>query len=251
MIFVEDRPTVPPWRDALAVYYRKDEEAVVSELLQKAALDNDARERIAEQARALVRAVRTGRRRQGGIDALMQEYDLTTQEGLLLMCLAEALLRIPDGETADALIADKLLEADWSAHLNRSDSLFVNASTFGLMLTGRMIEPSELSDGRVRRVWQGLVRRSSEPVVRQAVRQSMRILGHQFVLGRTIDEALQRAAKNPAYRYSFDMLGEAARTTADAERYLHAYLEAIRTLAKSDPGQDPVSGPGISVKLSA
>ena len=167
------------------------------------------------------------------------------------MCLAEALLRIPDGETADELIADKLLEADWSSHLNRSDSLFVNASTFGLMLTGRMIEPSDLSEGRIRRVWQGLVRRSTEPVVRQAVRQAMRILGHQFVLGRDIDEALQRAARNPAYRYSFDMLGEAARTAADARRYLAAYLAAVETLSASEGAGDPVSGPGISVKLSA
>ncbi len=168
------------------------------------------------------------------------------------MCLAEALLRIPDAETANLLIKDKLADADWERHLGGSESLFVNASTWALMLTGRVIRLDK--DGEdLAGVLRRLVARSGEPVIRQAVTQAMRILGRQFVMGRTIEEALERARgpEKRGYRYSYDMLGEAARTARDAERYDHAYRHAIAAIGRASQGRGPIEGPGISVKLSA
>ena len=168
----------------------------------------------AAQAEQLVHAVRAERVAAGGVDAFLREYDLSSHEGVVLMCLAEALLRIPDAETADKLIEDRLRQGDWEEHLGASASLFVNASTWGLMLTGRILrlDSGALDDlsGYMRR----LVARAGEPVIREALRQAMRILGRQFVMGRTIDEALERArsAEHRAYRHSYDMLGEAALT---------------------------------------
>ncbi len=196
-----------------------------------------------------VRAARLG---QGGLDAFLHEYELSSREGVVLMCLAEALLRIPDAETANLLIKDKLADADWRRHLGGSESLFVNASTWALMLTGRVVsldqEGQDLA-GVLRR----LVARSGEPVIRQAVTQAMRILGRQFVMGRTIDEALERARANEkrGYRYSYDMLGESARTMKDAERYDRSYRAAIAAIGRAAAGRGPIEGPGISVKLSA
>ena len=172
------------------------------------------------------------------------------------MCLAEALLRIPDDATAEKLIADKLSEADWEGHLGRSDSLFVNASTWGLMLTGRIVRLSPATTGNFRKALQKLVGKSSEPVIRLAVRQAMRLMGHQFVMGRTIEEAMDHARSKAQKRYlhSYDMLGEAALTAADAKRYLASYHRAIKTIgAKAAVPHDAavIERPGISVKLSA
>jgi RHH-type transcriptional regulator, proline utilization regulon repressor / proline dehydrogenase / delta 1-pyrroline-5-carboxylate dehydrogenase len=206
----------------------------------------------------LVRRVRARAADQGAIEAFMRQYDLGSEEGVLLMCVAEALLRIPDQDTADRLIRDKLGDADWQRHLGRSDSVLVNASTWGLMLTGHLVELGDDARRDMRGAFRRMVGRVGEPVIRLAVRQAMRIMGHQFVMGRTIDEALARSRKggNAAYRYSFDMLGEAALTERDAQRYLQAYREAIAAIGRANADRagnaaDPFGAPSISVKLSA
>ena len=253
MIFSERPTAAAPLRQRLRDAYRADETAVVEQLLREAELPAELLDRIAARARDLVRKVREQRVGQGGIDAFMHEYQLSSREGVVLMCLAEALLRIPDAETVDELIKDKLADADWEKHLGTSESLLVNASTWALMLTGRIMrfDSAETRDlgGMLRR----LVVRSGEPVIRQAVTQAMRILGRQFVMGRDIGEALERAEamEKRGYRYSYDMLGEAARTMRDAERYDRAYHDAIGAIGKAAGGRGPFVGPGISVKLSA
>jgi RHH-type proline utilization regulon transcriptional repressor/proline dehydrogenase/delta 1-pyrroline-5-carboxylate dehydrogenase len=188
----------------------------------------------------------------GGIDAFLHEYALSSPEGVALMCLAEALLRIPDSDTIDRLIRDKLAAADWQSHLGHSGSVFVNASTWALMLTGRMLRDDH-SPNDFGHALHRFVARSGEPVVRQAVLAAMRILGRQFVMGRTIDEALDRAraTERQGYRHSYDMLGEAAKTAHDAERYHTAYAHAIAAIGGAAGGRSVEAAPGISVKLSA
>jgi RHH-type proline utilization regulon transcriptional repressor/proline dehydrogenase/delta 1-pyrroline-5-carboxylate dehydrogenase len=253
LVFDRPLPVAGTSWSAIAALYRADETEVVERLLAELQLAPDQLDRIAERARALVVEVRRQRIGQGGLDAFLHEYALSSQEGVVLMCLAEALLRIPDAETADRLIRDKLRLADWEKHLGKSESLFVNASTWALMLTGRVVKLGEFRDRDLGSVFGRLVSRSGEPVIRQAMMQAMRILGRQFVMGRTIEEALERAkAEEPlGYRHSYDMLGEAARTAKDAARYLEAYAQAIRALGKASRGRGPVESPGISVKLSA
>ena len=253
MIFSKADAKRPAWRNAVAKNYRVDEDMLVEVLLKEATLSEIAVQRIHDQARLFVVAVRKGRHNQGGIDAFMQQYDLSTQEGLVLMCLAEALLRIPDADTADALIEDKLSGSHWEDYIGKSESLFVNASTLGLMITGKILTESANPQNKVKTIWNNLIKRSGEPVIRQAMRQAMRIMGFQFVLGRNIDEALRRADEGASkgYRYSFDMLGEAARTQKAAEDYFKAYEVAIKALAKDQKGGGPVVENGISVKLSA
>ncbi len=234
-----------------------DESACVRELARLAKLPPREQARVQEIARALVSEVRSQRSAQGGIDAFMQEYALSSEEGIVLMCLAEALLRIPDDETADRLIADKLAGRDWERHMGRSESLFVNASAWGLMLTGRFIELGRDTKTDISGYIAGLVKRSGEPVIRQAMRQAMRIMGRQFVLGRTIGEAIARAQpkEEQGYRFSYDMLGEAAMTRADAERYRAAYAHALAEVAKAagkSSASDPIfARPSLSLKLSA
>ncbi len=247
----------PPQRDRLraeiADWHRRDETQAVEALLDAAHLQQASLDRIAEHARTLVGEVRRHRLGKGGIDAFMQEYELSSQEGVVLMCLAEALLRIPDQETADALIRDKLGPADWEKHVGNSDSVFVNASTWALMLTGRVVSLHDYREQSLKSVLGRLVNRVGEPMIRQSVTQGMRILGRQFVMGRTIEEALARASADEkrGYRHSFDMLGEAAHTAADAKRYLDAYHGAIATIGKHSAGRGPIDSSGISVKLSA
>lgn len=233
--------------------YHADEAEVVGRLLKAAKIDPATRERINERARKLVSAVRRLKEKRGLLDAFMQEYDLSSEEGVVLMCLAEALLRIPDDETAEKLIADKLGEANWESHLGKSSSVMVNASTWGLMLTGKLVALSETGQSNFKTVIRRLVNRSGEPVVRTAIRQAMRIMGHQYVMGRTIDEALDRSyeKKNLKYRHSFDMLGEAALTGADAERYMESYRSGIRSIGTRKRPDDIFAAPSISVKLSA
>ena len=246
-------------RDEIASYHLADESRLVGGLIERAVYTADERRRIAEVAVNLVTAVRAGRSSQGGIDALMHEYGLSSEEGVILMCLAEALLRIPDAETADALIAEKIGDGQWESHLGGSDSMLVNASTWGLLLTGRIVKLGRATGGGPLNVLKRLVARSGEPVIRQALRQSLRVMGDQFVLGRTIEEALQRAAtlEKRGYRFSYDMLGEAARTAADAERYFQRYVTAIEAVGKAAGPFTAVHGdalmqrPGLSVKLSA
>ena len=235
--------------------YLADEQALVNELKALADPGEAARGRIRDTAAELVAAVRKNKAREGGMDAFLQQYDLSSEEGVLLMCIAEALLRIPDADTADKLIADKITAARWKEHLGTSDSLFVNASTWGLMLTGQLLKVDEAIRVNPAQMLAKIASRAGEPVVRTAMRQAMRIMGHQFVMGRTIKEALERSVskRNRAYRYSFDMLGEAALTAADARRYFESYYSAIDEIgaAPRRPEDDIFSTPSISVKLSA
>jgi RHH-type proline utilization regulon transcriptional repressor/proline dehydrogenase/delta 1-pyrroline-5-carboxylate dehydrogenase len=236
-----------------------DEARLMDGLVARAGFALDERARVANLAARLVRAARDNRHKHGGIDAFMHEYGLSSEEGVILMCLAEALLRIPDKDTADALIAEKIGGGHWEKHLGRSDSLFVNASTFGLMLTGRVVRLGRDKGTGPAAILKRLVSRSGEPVIRQALRQAMRVLGDSFVLGRSIEEALARAAPLEAkgYRFSFDMLGERARTASDAERYFGRYLAAVEAVGKAHPAEaglrprDLPARPSISVKLSA
>src|SRR5690606_9661124 len=197
----------------------------------------------------LVRQVRASSSRHF-MEEFLSEYGLSTTEGVALMCLAEALLRVPDTATVDDLIRDKIASHNWSAHSGESASIFVNASTWALMLTGRVLEEGEAGIDRTLRV---MVRRLGEPVIRRAVGAAMRELGEQFVLGRSIEEALQRGQPltRKGYFYSYDMLGEAARTEVDALRYYQAYAQAIATLKRFSDHGDVRANPGISVKLSA
>jgi RHH-type proline utilization regulon transcriptional repressor/proline dehydrogenase/delta 1-pyrroline-5-carboxylate dehydrogenase len=252
MLFKE-RPGKPSsLRARLRAATRADETAIVEEMLAEAAFSSELQDRIAARARTLVDTVRRERIGQGGIDAFMHAYELSSKEGVVLMCLAEALLRIPDPDTANSLIRDKLRDADFDRHLGESDSLFVNASTWALMLTGRIMR-LDSTGGDLKGVLNRLVTRSGEPVIRQAVTQAMRILGRQFVMGRTIGEAIERAEilEAKGYRYSYDMLGEAARTQPDAMRYFEAYEHAIAAIGKAAGGRGPIESPGISIKLSA
>jgi RHH-type transcriptional regulator, proline utilization regulon repressor / proline dehydrogenase / delta 1-pyrroline-5-carboxylate dehydrogenase len=229
--------------------YLADEQATVRARIETAALDDEARGQIVAQARDFVRAIREAEEDIQGIDALMAEYDLSSEEGIVLMCLAEALLRIPDGETADKLIRDKLAKGHWDEHLGHSDSTFVNASTWGLMLTGRFVQLGSRTQAHPSSFLKGMVSRLGEPVLRLAMRHAMEIVGRQFVLGETIEQALKRSREpgNQRYCYSYDMLGEAALTADDSKRFLESYLRSIETIG----AQNEVKDAGISVKLSA
>ena len=252
LVFASPPPAADPLRQAVRVAYRADEAEAVARLLGVATLPVEASERISRRAYDLVAEARRRRLRKGGIDALLHEYALSTPEGVALMCLAEALLRIPDAGTIDRLIRDKLAPADWASHLGRSRSLLVNASTWALMLTGRLMGDAQ-AQGDLAHALHHLLARSGEPVVRQAVTAAIRVLARQFVMGRNIVEALERAApaERLGYRHSYDMLGEAARSAADAERYFAAYDEAIAAIGAAAGGRDILAAPGISVKLSA
>ncbi|MFC5302758.1 bifunctional proline dehydrogenase/L-glutamate gamma-semialdehyde dehydrogenase PutA [Azospira restricta] len=238
-------------REAIRAAYRRDEGACVAALAQELAAADYDRDAVAREARALVEAVRRQRSRASGVDHLMHEFSLSSQEGVALMCLAEALLRIPDAATVDRLIRDKLSRGDWAAHLGGSPSLFVNAATWGLLITGKLVTTHSESvlGGALSRI----LAKGGEPLIRKGIDFAMRLLGQQFVMGETIESALQRSQANEArgYGHSFDMLGEAALTAADAERYTAAYVQAIHAIGRAAGGRGVVAGPGISVKLSA
>jgi RHH-type proline utilization regulon transcriptional repressor/proline dehydrogenase/delta 1-pyrroline-5-carboxylate dehydrogenase len=243
-------------REAIRANYHADESLAVARLLPAAMLDPAADARVAALASGLVERVRTGQKAAAGMQSFLQEYDLSSQEGVLLMCVAEALLRIPDALTADQLIRDKFARGEWDRHLGQSDSALVNAGTWAMLLTGKLVAvepPAGLGLGG----WlAGLAARAGEPVVRLALRQGMKLMAEQFVMGRTIGEALARArsAGQSAFRHSYDMLGEAAFTAADAGRYFTAYEDAIDAISASAaklPAQSVFERPGISIKLSA
>jgi RHH-type proline utilization regulon transcriptional repressor/proline dehydrogenase/delta 1-pyrroline-5-carboxylate dehydrogenase len=242
-----------PARARITAAWLRDEAEAVDQALAAASLAPDERERVLASAADLATRVRARSAGQSAVESFMRQYDLSSTEGVLLMCVAEALLRIPDNATADKLIRDKLGEADWKKHLGGSDSLFVNASTWGLLLTGKLANLADDARDNFGGSMRRLLGRAGEPAIRLAVRQAMRVMGQQFVMGRSIDEALQRAAQkdNAAYRYSFDMLGEAALTQPDAERYQQAYRDAITALGKHPAAGDVLEAPSISVKLSA
>jgi len=237
-------------RTALREAYRQEEEACIAERLKQAAPATAVHGEAKRIAAKLVEGARA--HKASGLDAFLQTYGLGTDEGIALMCLAEALLRVPDAATADALIHDKLGGIDWSEHLGESGSTFVNAATFSLMLTGQVLDQRRAKADGLGAVLKRAVGRLGEPVIRQATLQAMKILGGQFVFGRTIDEALERAApeRKQNLTHSFDMLGEAAMTFADAERYRLSYEMALDRIAQ-EAGAGVVRSPGISVKLSA
>lgn len=256
---LRDKAQPLPPRDEIAAHHLVDEMRLLDRLLERAVFSEDERRRCADVARRLVHSARASQEKHSGVDAFMREYGLSSEEGVILMCIAEALLRIPDSETADELIAEKISGGDWQRHLGHSDSLFVNASTWALLLTGRVVKLRSASGANPLDAIKRLVARSGEPVIRQAVRQAVKVLGDQFVLGRTIKEALVRAQPyaDKGYLFSYDMLGEGARTQKDADAYFERYMAAIDAIGNA---AGPFAAmhvdalyrrPGMSVKLSA
>lgn len=243
-------PAQTALRQAITDAYRRNEIEAVQDMLQRAQMSDEERNAASELARRLVTQVRAGRTKAGGVDALMHEFSLSSEEGIALMCLAEALLRIPDNATRDRLIADKISDGNWKSHLNNSPSLFVNAAAWGLLITGKL---TATNDRQMSSALSRLISKGGAPLIRQGVNYAMRLLGKQFVTGQTIEEALQNGKEREkmGYRFSFDMLGEAAYTQADADRYYRDYVEAIHAIGKDAAGQGVYEGNGISVKLSA
>ncbi|GAC16792.1 bifunctional proline dehydrogenase/L-glutamate gamma-semialdehyde dehydrogenase PutA [Aliiglaciecola lipolytica] len=253
MLFDGNLVTNCPIRQKIRDFYRIDENLAVDHILPDAEVSVSARSRAWERARKMVLRIRREQEGHGGVDALLNEYSLSTAEGVVLMCLAEALLRVPDKKSQDALIRDKLSKGVWSSHLGTSDSIFVNASSWGLLLTGNMVS---YTDHRKRNSI-GLLKKTlgkmGEPVIRKAMNIAMKVMGKQFVMGENIEDALKRAAEKEqqGYVYSYDMLGEGARTAKDAKEYYDAYEGAIHAIGKAAQSKGPKRSPGISVKLSA
>ncbi|HEV3104526.1 MAG TPA: trifunctional transcriptional regulator/proline dehydrogenase/L-glutamate gamma-semialdehyde dehydrogenase [Trinickia sp.] len=237
-------------RAAITAAYRRPEPECVPFLIGEARLPEPLSAEVKKMATKLVetlRAKRTG----GGVDGLIHEFSLSSQEGVALMCLAEALLRIPDRATRDALIRDKISKGDWKSHVGHAPSLFVNAATWGLMITGKLVTTN--SEAGLSSALTRLIGRGGEPLIRKGVDIAMRLMGEQFVTGETISEALANSRKYEArgFRYSYDMLGEAATTEEDAQRYYASYEQAINAIGKAAGGRGIYEGPGISIKLSA
>ncbi|MEN3159776.1 bifunctional proline dehydrogenase/L-glutamate gamma-semialdehyde dehydrogenase PutA [Alkalimonas sp. NCh-2] len=253
MLFHGDLTTDCPIRQKIRDFYRIDENEVINHILPLAEVGVKARSRAWERARQIVHNIRKDQDGQGGIDALLNEFSLSSEEGVVLMCLAEALLRVPDKRTQDLLIRDKLAKGDWSSHLGSSDSLFVNASSWGLLVTGKMVNYSDKTKAQQFGILKKTIGRLGEPVIRKSVNFAMKIMGKQFVMGQTIEDAIERAAdkEQKGYVYSYDMLGEGARTMKDADFYYQNYLDATHAIGKAANGRGPIKSPGISVKLSA
>src|SRR6187431_2665451 len=231
---------------AFVAPFAPPDETLAPALLASASRDAAAEARIDGRARRLIEAIRARAGGLGGIEDFLHAYSLSTKEGLALMVLAEALLRIPDAATADALIEDKLAAGDWSEP-DTSGTFLVSASAWALGITARVVQPGETPENIV----ESIVKRLGLPTVRVATRQAMRLLGSHFVLGQTIEEALSRAGSHREFRYSFDMLGEGARTAANAARYFDAYAKAIAAIGAKAGNAPLPARPGISVKLSA
>jgi len=239
-----------PLRRAITAAYRRPEPECVAPLLEAATLDAETKARVADLAERLIRTLRA-KRSGGGVEGLVQEFSLSSQEGVALMCLAEALLRIPDDETRDALIREKLATGDWKSHLGGGRSTFVNAAAWALLVSGKLLD--SVDDRGLSSALTRLVARAGQAVIRRAMDVAMRMMGEQFVTGETIHEALERAGAMEArgFTYSYDMLGEAATTAEDARRYLADYEAAIHAIGKAAKGRGVYAGPGISIKLSA
>ncbi|HDR9318567.1 TPA: bifunctional proline dehydrogenase/L-glutamate gamma-semialdehyde dehydrogenase PutA [Burkholderia vietnamiensis] len=226
------------------------EEVVVQALMREAQMDAPTLARTQELAARLAQGVRDARIDAGGVDLLTQEFSLDSREGIALMCLAEAMLRIPDTETRNQLIRDKIVDADWRAHIGKSPSLFVNATAWGLLITGKLLKKPD--DAVLTEALTSVLRKGGETVVRAGVAYAMRMLGKQFVTGQTIEEAIgvAKGHESSGYRYSYDMLGEAALTDEDAQAYFNSYRHAIEAIGKDANGRGPINGAGVSVKIS-
>tara|TARA_R110001583_G_scaffold9571_5_gene45248 strand:+ start:9431 stop:13258 length:3828 start_codon:yes stop_codon:yes gene_type:complete len=256
MLFNDSFITDCPIRQNIRKFYRIDENTAVDHILPVAEVNVSARSRAWERARQMVLKIRQDQSGNGAIDSLLKEYSLSSEEGVVLMCLAEALLRVPDKHTQDALIRDKISQGQWSSHLGSSDSLFVNASAWGLLITGSMVNYADKRKQDSFGLLKKTIGRLGEPIIRKSMNFAMKIMGKQFVMGETIKAATERAAtkEQQGYVYSYDMLGEGARSMADANRYFKAYEDAIETIGKvaqASGKNDPRKVPGISVKLSA
>ncbi len=251
-ILKQEALSLEQWQQVITDNYQVNESAYLEELLQLATPNQSTINQITKQASELVEEIRASGRSKEGVEAFLQQYSLSTKEGVILMCLAEALLRIPDSKVANSLIRDKLSTADWKKHAGESESMLVNASTWGLMLTGKIVDVDQDGDGKPDTMLGGLISKFGEPVIRNAMNQAMKIMGRQFVLGRSIDEALKRGQKSvdKGYTHSFDMLGEAAFTADDARKYFEAYSKAIAEIGAVKT-QDGQLAPSISIKLSA
>ncbi|CNJ59513.1 trifunctional transcriptional regulator/proline dehydrogenase/L-glutamate gamma-semialdehyde dehydrogenase [Yersinia aldovae] len=241
-------------RAAITAAYRRPETEAIPMLLEQARLPEDvalATHKLAYSIAEKLRNQKSANGRAGMVQGLLQEFSLSSQEGVALMCLAEALLRIPDKPTRDALIRDKISNGNWHAHLGRSPSMFVNAATWGLLFTGHLV--STHNETKLSSSLNRIIGKGGEPLIRKGVDMAMRLMGEQFVTGETIAEALANARKleNTGFRYSYDMLGEAALTEADAQAYLLSYQQAIHAIGKASNGRGIYEGPGISIKLSA
>ncbi len=239
-------------RQAMLEAYRMDESNAVSELLKIIAFSNERMHEVHDLAHQLVASVRTKDTKESNIQTFMMQYDLSTEEGILLMCLAEALLRIPDKPTEKRLIRDKLSGGSWSEHAGKSESGVVNMASRGLAICSKLLA-REKSNSGFKRFWNKLVYNSGEPMIRRAVREAMKMMSEHFVLGRSIEHALKRSLpyEKQGYRFSYDMLGEVARTQADADRYFESYRHAIQMIGESHENKDLKSAPSISIKLSA
>ncbi|MFT7111213.1 MAG: RHH-type proline utilization regulon transcriptional repressor/proline dehydrogenase, partial [Psychrobacter glaciei] len=251
MLFNGNLVTESAVRQKIRDFYRIDEDAAVEHILPDAEVNMRARSRAWDRARKMVLQIRNDQEGNGVVEALLNEYSLSSAEGVVLMCLAEALLRVPDKRTQDKLISDKLSKGQWSSHLGNSDSLFVNASSWGLLLTGGLVNYANQKNKF------GILKKTlgkvGEPVIRKAMNIAMKVMGQQFVMGETIEDAVQRAEEKErkGYVYSYDMLGEGARTQKDADDYFTAYAQAIKVIGEAAKGRGPRKSPGISVKLSA
>lgn len=255
--FADFAPRTPlnnPLRAAITAATRRPEPEALAPLLAQARLPADQAASAEQLALRIAKALRERKAsagRAGIVQGLLQEFSLSSQEGVALMCLAEALLRIPDKATRDALIRDKISHGQWDAHLGKSPSLFVNAATWGLLITGKLVATH--SEGSLGNSLSRLIGKGGEPLIRKGVDMAMRMMGEQFVTGETIDEALRNARTMEAegFRYSYDMLGEAALTSEDAKHYYASYEQAIHAIGKASAGRGIYEGPGISIKLSA
>lgn len=258
MLFNGSLQTNNSLRQKIRNHYRADENSTLQTLLPIAEISVDKKSKAWEFSRQLVINIRKDQKGKGGVDALLNEFSLSSDEGVVLMCLAEALLRVPDKDTIDSLIRDKLINGDWSSHIGNSDSLFVNASSWGLLFTGKIVNYSDSDETVIKpksqlNLLKKTVGRLGEPVIRQAVKYAMKIMGTQFVMGHKISEAIERAksTESKGYTYSYDMLGEGARTMEDAQRYFDSYQSAIEAIGKAANNKGPMKSPGISIKLSA
>jgi RHH-type transcriptional regulator, proline utilization regulon repressor / proline dehydrogenase / delta 1-pyrroline-5-carboxylate dehydrogenase len=253
MLFKDSLVTDCPLRQKIREFYRIDENTAVNHILPEAEVNVSARSRAWDRARKMVLQIRRDQEGNGAIDALLNEYSLSSEEGVVLMCLAEALLRVPDKITQEALIRDKISQGQWSSHLGTSDSLFVNASSWGLLITGSMVNYADNRNKDKFGLLKKTIGRLGEPVIRKSMNFAMKIMGKQFVMGETIEAATERAQEKEqkGYVYSYDMLGEGARTMADAQCYMQSYTDAIHAIGKAANGRGPIKSPGISIKLSA